>query len=253
MTIDGEFSGKQVLVTGAAGPGLGRACAVLFARGGAHVLLTDRSARRVTETTDQIRSEVSGSDVTPMTMDVSDPGSIESALAESGPVDVLVNNAAIAEKAPLTETDPDSWNRVLSVNLTGPFLLMRALLPGMYSRGSGCVVNIASVEAWAPNDEFIGSYVASKAGLLGLTRAAAAEAGPYGVRVNAVAPGLMENKAVADLHGADRLADFRARTPLRRSGVPEEVARAVGFLASDHASFITGEVIDVSGGFYFHA
>jgi 3-oxoacyl-[acyl-carrier protein] reductase len=254
MTADREFADKTVLVTGAAGPGLGQACARHFARSAASVFVSDRSERRAKETAEGIQADHPEARVEAVTLDVSSRDSVAAAVEQVGVVDVLVNNAAIAEKGLLAEVDPDSWDRVVAVNLTGPFLLMRSLLPGMYERGSGSIVNISSVEAWmVGNDERIGSYVAAKAGLLGLTRVAAAESGRYGVRVNAVAPGLMESKGIEDLGGTEWLSWIKSQTPLGRGADTAEVAEAVGFLASDRASFITGEVINVSGGFYFHA
>lgn len=258
MAQQRRFEGKTVLVTGSAGPGLGFSAVKLFAEEGAHVVVSDRSARRVKEAAESIRAEVGGlAGITEITLDVTNEDSVQEGIAqivaETGAIDVLVNNAAFAEQVSLVDMSLESWQRVLNVGLTGPFLTMRACLPHMYAQGSGSVVNVSSVEAWAAADPHIGSYVAAKAGLLGLTRAGAAEAGPHGVRVNAVAPGLMLNKAVEDLFDRDALADIVARTPLGRAGGPDEVARAILYLASEDAAFVTGDVITVSGGLYYHA
>lgn len=258
MAQQRRFEGKTVLVTGSAGPGLGFSAVRLFAAEGAHVVVSDRSARRVEETVDRLRAEDGDlAGVTGITLDVTSEESVQTGVAqivgETGSIDILVNNAAFAEQVSLVDMSLESWQRVLNVGLTGPFLLMRACLPHMYAQRGGSVVNVASVEAWAAADPHLGSYVAAKSGLLGLTRAGAAEAGPHGVRVNAVAPGLMLNKAVEDLFDKDTLADIVARTPLGRAGGPDEVARAILYLASEDAAFVTGDVITVSGGLYYHA
>ncbi|MCG2621215.1 SDR family oxidoreductase [Arthrobacter sp. I2-34] len=258
MTQQRRFEGKTVLVTGSAGPGLGFSTVKLFAEEGAHVAISDRSARRVKEAAERIRTEVDGlAGVTEITLDVTDEESVREGVAgivaETGSIDVLVNNAAFAEQAALVDMSLESWQRVLNVGLTGPFLMMRACLPHMYAQGSGSVVNVSSIEAWAAADPHIGSYVAAKSGLLGLTRVGAAEAGPHGVRVNAVAPGLMVNKAVEELFDKDALADIVARTPLGRAGGPDEVARTILYLASEDAAFVTGDVLTVAGGLYYHA
>lgn len=258
MAEQQRFAGKTVLVTGSAGPGLGYSTARLFAEEGAHVVVSDRSERRVKEATERLRAEVVDlAGTTGITLDVTSEESVGEGVsrivAETGSIDVLVNNAAFAEQIPLVDMSLESWRRVLDVGLTGPFLTMRACLPHMYAQGSGSVVNVSSVEAWAAADPNIGSYVAAKSGLLGLTRVGATEGGPHGVRVNAVAPGLMVNKAVEDLFDPAALADIVARTPLGRAGGPDEVARAILYLASEDAAFVTGDVITVSGGLYYHA
>lgn len=253
-----RFEGKTVLVTGSAGPGLGFSTARRFAEEGAHVVVSDRSERRVKEATEHLRNSVEDlSGVTGITLDVTSEESVQEGVArivaEAGSIDVLVNNAAFAEQAALVDMSLESWQRVLNVGLTGPFLTMRACLPHMYAQGSGSVINVSSIEAWAAADPHIGSYVAAKSGLLGLTRVGAAEAGPHGVRVNAVAPGLMLNKAVEELFDKDMLDGIVARTPLGRAGGPDEVAGAILYLASEDAAFVTGDVITVSGGLYYHA
>jgi 3-oxoacyl-[acyl-carrier protein] reductase len=247
---------KIALVTGAAGPGLGFACARLLAEAGAHVVLTDRSERRVDDACARLRSEWALS-VTGLVVDVSDEDSIGRGVgrveAELGGVDVLVNNAALAEPGNIADLTLESWNKVLGVSLTGPFLMMRACIPSMVRRGGGSIVNVSSVEAWAVMDRGLASYAAAKAGLQALTRAAATEYGEFGVRVNAVAPGFMPNRAVEELYEPSHLESIVARTPLGRPGDPEEVAKVVTFLAGDDASFVTGDVVTASGGLYYHA
>lgn len=252
-----SLAGKIALVTGAAGPGLGFSSARLLASSGAHVVVADRSSRRVAEAVEILTAEYPEVRIYPLVLDVSDEVGVQSGvaeiIAELGGVDILVNNAAIAESARIVDVTLASWNRVLAVSLTGPMLLMRACIPSMVSRGGGAVVNVSSVEAWANMDPDISSYSAAKAGLLALTRAAASEYGRDGVRVNAVAPGLMVNKAVEKLFDADHLARVVERTPLGRAGDPEEVARVVLFLASEQSAFVTGDVVTAAGGLYYHA
>jgi 3-oxoacyl-[acyl-carrier protein] reductase len=252
-----ELSGRTAVVTGAAGPGLGRACARLFVEAGAQVVLVDLSERRLAETASDLdKIDGPGSVARTVALDVSDADAVESrlapVLAETG-VDVLVNNAAVVQRAELVDLPVADWKRVLDVGLTGAFLLLKACLPAMYAQGSGSVVNVASVDAWSGGEATNASYAATKAGLLGLTRAAATEAGPRGVRVNAVAPGLMVNDAVRRLFTPDQLDDIVARTPVGRTGSPEDVAQAVLFLAGDRSEFVTGDVLTVSGGLYYHA
>lgn len=248
-----EFAGKVVLITGAAGPSLGNACARLFAAAGAHVVITDRSARRLELAAEALAPDAPGG-VTSLVLDVADEDSIKSGIADvvraQGRIDVLVNNAAFAEQSPLVDTTTESWKRVIDVALHGPFFLMRETMPIMFEQGGGAIVNIASVDAWGPAHTNIGSYVAAKAGLIALSRVGAAEGGPHGVRVNTVAPGLMVNKVSASLYEPGELEAVTANTPLRRGGDPLEVAQAVYFLASDAASFITGDTLAASGGLY---
>lgn len=255
--ISSNLRGKVALVTGAAGPGLGYSSARLLARSGADVVIADRSVRRVDDAVARLAAEVPDVQVVPLVVDVSDEAAVASGVGgiieQLGGVDILVNNAAIAESARIIDVTLESWNRVLAVSLTGPMLMMRACIPSMIARGGGTVVNVSSVEAWANMDPDISSYSAAKAGLLALTRAAASEYGPEGVRVNAVAPGLMVNKAVEDLFDADHLAGVISRTPLGRAGDPEEVARVVLFLAGEQSAFVTGDVVTAAGGLYYHA
>lgn len=251
-----QFEGKTVLITGAAGPGIGSACALAFARDGATVIVSDRSESRAASTATRIADET-GATVLPLTMDVSSEDSTDPAIAsilrEVGTIDILVNNAAVVEMAPLAETTMDSWRRVIDVCLTGTFLTTRACLPSMVAQGSGCIVNISSVAAWRGPGDGQAPYSAAKAGVLGFTRSVASEYGSSGVRINAVAPGFVPNHKVKEMFGDEYIARTSKATPLNRPATPEDIAASVVFLASEHSSFITGETINVSGGFYYHA
>jgi NAD(P)-dependent dehydrogenase (short-subunit alcohol dehydrogenase family) len=168
-----------------------------------------------------------------------------------GPADILVNNAAENVLAAIADFDMDAWDRVLTVDLTAAFHLIRLVLPGMIERHRGSIVNVASIAGWLgdANEGREAPYASAKAALFSLTRSVAFEGGPHGVRCNAVAPGLIWTKFVARYE--DQFAPEIERTPVRRFGQPEEVAELIAFLASDKRSgFITGEAINISGGWY---
>jgi 3-oxoacyl-[acyl-carrier protein] reductase len=245
---------KVALVTGAAGGGIGKATAHRLAQEGAIVVITDSHERRTAETAQELSAEFR-SRVAGFPLDVVDAARVDQVVNEVvsryGKIDVLVNNAGINVFGGISEITPQDWARVLEVDLTGPYNTIRKILPGMRQRGSGAIVNVASVAAWTAIGGAEGPYAAAKAGLLALTREVAAEAGPDGIRCNAVAPGIVLTKFVEKF--IDRIGKEADRTPLRRLGKPEDIAAAIAFLASEDASFITGEAITVSGGLYMHA
>lgn len=246
------LSGSVALVTGAAGAGIGKACALRLGRDGAAVVVTDVHARRTAETTDTLAAELAPTQVVGHVLDVADRARVDEVLAEVaatvGPVDILVNNAAVNVLGTVVDYDPDDWDRVLDVDLTACWYLMRAVLPGMVALGRGSIVNVSSVAGYLGGGGTEGPYAAAKAGLQSLTRTVAAEAGPYGIRANAVAVGIVWTRFV-EKHAAS-LAPEAERTPLRRLGTPEEIAAVVAWLASDESSFVTGETINASGGWY---
>ncbi|WP_160573723.1 SDR family NAD(P)-dependent oxidoreductase [Actinomadura physcomitrii] len=256
MSHSGDVQGKKVLITGAAGPGIGAACARLFAEAGATVVLTDRSETRTPAAARDLAA-ATGATVVPAVIDVGREESVRVGVAAAveavGPLDVLVNNAAFTDLSPLVETSTRSWEKVLNVCLTGTFFMMRACLPAMIERRAGSVINIASVNAWTGPADGTASYSAAKAGVLGLTRAAASECGPHNVRINAVAPGFVPNPGIESLFGSDYVRETSQKAALRRAATPEEIAEAVLFLGSDRSSYVTGEAICVAGGLYYHA
>jgi len=248
------LSGKRALITGG-GRGIGRAVALAFARSGARLALAGRTRHQL----DSVAAEVAALDLpTPVVqkMDVAEPDSIaagvERIVAELGDVDVLVNNAGIAESAALVGTDLALWARHLAVNVTGPFLLTRAVLPAMLERRWGRIVNIASMAALG-GAPYIAAYAASKHALLGLTRAAAAETAGRGVTVNAVCPGYVATdivwggaRRIADKTGKPFDAAVAAMAAFNSSGkliAPEAVAAAVLELAGDAAAGRSGEAV----------
>ena len=242
----------QVAVVTAGGSGIGAATAVRFAQEGAAVIVADLSGKRAEVVTAQINA--AGGKATCIKMDVADPEGIQAmiqlTLDTYGRLDIMFNNAGLGELALLEETSLGSWNRTIAVTLTGTFLGMRHCLPIMREQGKGAVVNTASVSGIG-GDCGMSAYNAAKAGVINLTRSAAIENAKYNIRINCVCPGAINTRAAQLLSGenADRFRQVQANAhPLGRMGEPEEIANTVLFLASDEASFITGEEIAVDGG-----
>ena len=247
----GEFSGRVALVTGAAGAGIGQATARRLARDGAAVAVTDSHERRTKEVAESLRLEF-GERIAGYTLDIADRAQADEVLArveaDLGPLDLLVNNAAINVLGPLSEYEPGDWDRVIDVDLNANFYMIRRVLPGMMQRRRGVIVNVASVAGWLTGGGVEGPYAAAKAALMALTRTVAFEGGPFGVRCNAVAPGIIRSRFVQKR--AEAFEPEIQRTPLRRLGEPEDIANVIAFLCSDQSGFITGETLNASGGWY---
>lgn len=247
----GGVAGRVALVTGGAGAGIGRASVRRLADGGAVVVMADRREARCLEITAQLR-ETYGDVIHGFGVDVADRAAVDALLdrieASIGPVEILVNNAAENVLAPLSRYDPADWDRVMDVDLDACFYLARKVLPGMMERGRGSIVNVTSVAGFLHGYGQEGPYAAAKAALHALTRVIAYEGGPHGVRCNAVAPGIIQSTFIAQR--ADQFEPEKQATPLRRFGTPAEVAEVIHFLVSDASSFVTGEVVNVSGGWY---
>jgi meso-butanediol dehydrogenase/(S,S)-butanediol dehydrogenase/diacetyl reductase len=229
------------LITGAAS-GIGAATARAFAADGARVVLADVDRQRGAE----VAAEVGGRF---LAVDVADAAALASAVAAAGRVDVLVSNAFATGVGRIERLDVATWQRTLDVTLTPIFTGLSAVAPLMRRHGGGAVVNVASVSGLA-GDEGLAAYNAAKAGVINLTRTAALELAEAGVRVNAVCPGLIATPALerALAGRADLEARARAAIPARRFGRPDEVARAILFLASDEASYVTGTTLVIDGG-----
>jgi NAD(P)-dependent dehydrogenase (short-subunit alcohol dehydrogenase family) len=241
------MNGRGIVITGAA-RGIGRACALELARQGANVGLFDLS-----DAVQRVADEVAalGHGVAWALGDVSDPDQVrrgvEALGARLGTIDGLVNNAGIVNNiAPLAKMTPAAWQRELSVNLTGAFNMIQAVIGPMAERGWGRIVNLSSMAARGGLYHQVG-YAASKAGLLGLTRTVTLEYGRKGITCNAVLPGLIGTENVQAMP-KEIVAHVAASTPARRIGTPQEVAGLVAFLCSEAAGFINGADIDIDGG-----
>lgn len=248
-----RHTGRTVLVTGAAG-GIGAAIARLYCEEAAVVALLDADATKVQQQAAALRED--GFTVAWAQADVSDypacAAACEHLVAELGPIDTLINNAGISPKhdgapAPIWAMTPQEWGRVVDINLNGSFNLVRVLSPGMVERGFGRIVNMSSVAGSAFLPIVAAHYSATKAAIIGFTRHLAGELGPYGITANALAPGRIETPLLQSVSAQANQAVVD-QTPLRRLGTPLEVARAACFLTSTESDFITGQVLDVAGG-----
>ena len=239
---------KVALVTGAA-RGIGLAVAKRFLADGFHVALLDIEGDLLAKS---VAALALPDDTLALTCDVAEARQVASAFGEIerrfGRLDALVNNAGVAVFAPLMETSDADWNRVLAVNLTGPFLCSKAAVPLMQRHGGGAIVNVTSISGLRAST-LRSAYGSSKAGLAHLTKQLAVELGELGIRVNAVAPGPVDTAMGKAVHSAEIRADYHAAIPLNRYGFEEELAEAVFFLCSDRASYITGQNLAVDGGF----
>jgi 3-oxoacyl-[acyl-carrier protein] reductase len=247
------------LITGAGSPtGIGQAIATAYASAGCAVLLGDVDVEGARRNAAALREQ--GARAAALELDVTDGASVGRAVkqadADFGRVDILVNNAGITSATRLTDLTIEEFDRLMAINLRGGFLCLKAVLPGMMSRRYGRIIWISSVAAKQGGGVFGTShYAASKAGMIGLCQGAARELGPYGITSNAIAPAMVLTGLIAKTASreVERELDARNRQviPVGRSAAPEDVSAAALFLASDEASYITGEVLDVNGGLYF--
>lgn len=235
------MTNRTAFVTGAS-RGIGLACARALAEAGARVVLAARDTARL----EAASKEIPGSSW--VELDLASPDSIKAAFAKTGKVDILVNNAAITKDGLALRMKKDDWDTVIATNLTGAFLAIQQVLHGMMKERWGRVINISSIVGETGNPGQA-NYVASKAGLIGLTKSLAQEMASRNITVNAVAPGFIDTDMTAVLSD-DLKAKMLEQIPLKRLGKAEDVAAAVRFLASDEAAYITGHVLDVNGGMY---
>jgi 3-oxoacyl-[acyl-carrier protein] reductase len=242
------LGGKTVVVTAAAGTGIGFAAAKRCIEEGAYVLISDIHERRLAEAVDAL-TEVAGRPVPSVLCNVTDEadvqGLIDAAVAEFGAIDVLINNAGLGGTANLIDMTDEQWNAVLDVTLNGTMRCTRAALRHMVPRGAGVIVNNASVVGWRAQAGQA-HYAAAKAGVMALTRCAAIEAAEAGVRVNCVAPSLAMHPFLEKVSDPDFLESLAAKEPFGRAAEVWEVANVMIFLASDLSGYMTGEVVSVS-------
>jgi len=248
---------RVAFVTAGAGAGIGSAIVRALADDGWDVVITDAHVRRVGKLASQL-SDRYGREFLGIPLDVTDYDAVGAAVAQvvewRGGIDGLVNSAGWNKLEPLVEMDPATWQRTIDVDLTGTFNCLRQVLPVMVRRGGGAVVNISSIAAWETSTEHGAAYSAAKAGVTALTRVAAAEMGPHGIRVNAIAPGLIYNEFLIKVYPAEFFEGYaERRSRVGRVGQPEDVGALAAFLMSERAGYITGEVYGISGGVFPHA
>jgi 3-oxoacyl-[acyl-carrier protein] reductase len=242
------LKGKTVLVTAAAGTGIGFSVARRFAEEGATIFISDIHERRLNEAADRIK-EATGQRPGTMLCNVTKEDEvralIDGAVKAMGSIDVLVNNAGLGGSAPIVEMTDEQWSVVLDVSLTSVFRMTRAVLPHMYARKTGVIINNASVLGWRAQ-ALQSHYAAAKAGVMAFTRCAAMEAAEHGVRINAVAPSIAMHEFLNRVSDPKLLAELCSREAFGRAAETWEIANVMAFLASDYSSYMTGEIVSVS-------
>lgn len=244
---------RTAIVTGA-GSGIGRAIALRLAEDGARVGVVDIDQHAAAAVSEEIANR-GGQAMAVGGVDVAQRDRVEASADRVremfGPISVLINNAGISTFKKFLKTTDETWDRMLAVNLSGPFYYCQAVTPDMIDSGWGRIVNISSTAALA-GQQYQSSYAASKAGLVGLTKSLALELGPAGITVNSLAPGMVDTPMMQSAAGRGHFGatvdDLAARTPVRRAGRPEDLAASCAFLISEEAGYVTGQVLAVNGG-----
>ncbi|MGC8862618.1 MAG: SDR family NAD(P)-dependent oxidoreductase [Armatimonadota bacterium] len=240
-----EFVGKAAIVTGAA-RGIGREVARELAQRGAAVAVVDIDAKGAVEAATAI-----GPRALPIACDISSASAaaamVSTVVGQFGHIDILVNNAGVCGRGGIEQISEEQWDHVLAVNLKGPFLVCREVVPHMKKQKSGRIVNMSSISGKMGGFMVGAHYTASKGGLIALTKALARELAPFGITVNSVCPAMVDTE-MGQLFGEDEKRRYLAGVPMGRLATPQDVAAAVLYLASDAANYLTGEIIDVNGG-----
>lgn len=244
-------SERKIAVVTGGGRGIGESVAKVLASRGIAVAIWDLNAEGAERTAASIRE--SGGSALALTLDVSDPGAIATATEQTraglGPVTILVNNAGISVYEPFESITEDSWDRMIRINLKGPFLVTQAIVPDMLDAGWGRIINISSSSAQS-GAAHMGHYAASKGGVIGMTKALAIEFADRGITVNNVPPGFVDTPLLREGRDDAQIEHFAARMPMKRPGKPDDIAYAVAYLASDEAGYVTGQTLSVNGGRY---
>ena len=251
-----KLKDQVAIVTAAAGAGIGQAIIRRLAAEGAYVVISDAHAKRPFDLAQELTKE-HGREFVGLQVDAINKEQVEKLVQMTvdkyGRVDILVNNAGINKLEPAWEMSAETWDFVIRTNLYSTFYATRAVLPHMVKQKSGKVVSLASVAGWIGSSDGEAHYCAAKAAVMGYTRAVAAEVGKHGVRVNAIAPGLIYNDFLRRIYPDDMFRSVEKHTPLGRVGQPQDIANLALFLVSDESNYITGEVMCCSGGLYVHA
>lgn len=246
-----KFAGKVAFVTAAAGAGIGKATARIFAREGARVVVTDIHAERTRRTAEKIHNEFDV-DTLGIVCDVTDSSAVKKAVHDTldafGRIDILFNNAGTNRPAPVAEMTDAVWDLVLRTSLTGTFYCCRAVLPVMMTQDWGRIINVASVAGFRGLSGGHAHYAASKAGVMAFTRCLAMEAAPYHITANTIAPSFIKNDFIPNIYPPEEIDRMCAEIPYPRKGLPEDIANTALFLASDEGEYITGQSICVTGG-----
>jgi 3-oxoacyl-[acyl-carrier protein] reductase len=247
-----RLEGKVAIVTASAGAGIGQGIVRRLADEGAMVVVSDSHEKRTIKVADEIKS--SGRKAIGVPCDVTDREQVEAlvkaTLDEFGQIDILVNNAGINKLSKVVDMPDDVWELVMNVNLRGTFYCSRAVLPTMIEKNYGRIINISSYVGYTGSGEGQAPYCAAKAGIMAFTKSLAREVAENQITVNAIAPGFIYNEFLARIYSEEQLEQKKKGIPVGRVGKPSDIARAVLFLASDDAGYITGETLCVSGGMY---
>lgn len=243
------FHGRVAFITGG-GRGIGKGIALSLAGAGAEVVIGDIDRVLAEQTVEELKkiSDRAIAVQLDVTQEESVAGAVKMVLKEFGKIDILINNAGIMFRTRILAISLEEWENTLRVNLTGPFLFTRAVIPSMKENGYGRIVNVSSSAGRSVSTLGGAHYTASKAGLLGFTRAVAKEVASFGITVNSVCPGLIDTQMARDTTTKEELEMFINSFPVKRLGLPEEIGELVVFLCSEKASYITGASIDVNGG-----